>query len=190
MNKQTTMLEVMEETPEEFEIIISENNVDKPSISGLLDVFQPFLNSVKKWQIESESISVTDVNQKKEMAEARRIRLELKNARVSIEKKRKLLKENLIRDGRIIDGFANVCKKIIEPLELRMQENEEFEERLESKRKLELRLSRESALKVYGIDTNGYNLENMPVHSFEQLLANSKLAFEKQEEMRKKEEVS
>lgn len=179
----TAELEVIDndeaETPQEFSPVLSKNQMNPITAKNLLSAFQPFLQTAKKWQSAVDAIVVTDISQTKEMEMARTARLELKHTRVALEKKKKELKENILRDGRIIDGFFNVCNAIITPLEESFREKEEFAERFEAKRILELKLTREKELSAFGVDVAGYNLETLPEASYLQLLEMSKASFEK-----------
>ena len=184
---ETIEAEIVEkvQTPKEFQLILTQNNFELQLAQDLLKTFQPFLVTAQKWQKVVETLVITDASQTKEIELAKRARLEVTKSRIALEKSRKALKENLLRDGRVIDGFSNVCKQIIEPLEKQLLEKEEFVEREEAKRKLELKLRRETALKVFDIDTTGYVLELMPDDSYNQLLENSKLAFERKQQIAK-----
>ena len=101
-------------------------------------------------------IQVTSVEQTREMKFAREARLALRDIRVNAEKARKRLKEDSVRKGRAIDGFANVIKALIEPIESHLLEQETFAARAEEARKNALRESRSAELVALGVDPTSY----------------------------------
>ena len=54
----------------------------------LEEIFQPFETVLAKWEAKAAALVVTDINQKTEMQQARLARLELKEARVTMDKTR------------------------------------------------------------------------------------------------------
>lgn len=109
----------------------------------LAEIFQPFQTVLEKWEAKAAALVVTDISQKTEMAQARLARLELKEARVTMDKTRKGLVEGLkARTGKI-DETARAIRVKIEGLEESLRASEEFAERYAEKVKLELKEKRE-----------------------------------------------
>ncbi|ATW62220.1 hypothetical protein CQ476_19 [TM7 phage DolZOral124_53_65] len=132
---------------------------------------------------------VTDVTQIQEMSAAREKRLALKNARTTVERKRKELKEESLKTGRAIDAVARYIKEQIEPVEKYLEEQEKFKE-LREKAEAAARLAARTEAIAKFDDPALYSLESMPEEAFQQLLIKlEKEAAEKAEAERKAEEA-
>lgn len=90
------------------------------------DEFKTKIESLKK---TAETITVTDISQTAEMKIARATRLSLKEIRVAITHKHKELKAGILEEGRKLDDGKNQLLDILEPLELRLKDQEDFIER-------------------------------------------------------------
>lgn len=159
-------------------LVVKEQSLDLDSAAAVLTTFEPLIQLARKWQAKVDSIKVTDASQKSEMALARSVRLGLREVRLDAEKARKRLKESALKQGRVVDGAANIIKGITEPLEAQLQEAEDFVERQEVARKARLKAEREALLAPFAIDTSVYVLADMSDPQFNQLLAGTKLAHE------------
>lgn len=135
--------------------VINKSGLKKTESQFLLERFQGFFDQASVWEAKAKALVVTDASQKKEMKEAREGRLALKSIRVETEKTRKSLKENIVKQGKAIDGVAKVIKSLIEPIEQHLDEQEKFVERQEQKRIEDLRAERAEALAPYGPEFNG-----------------------------------
>jgi fused signal recognition particle receptor len=100
--------------------------------------FAPYKAQFAELKATAETITITDRSQVAEMKKAREIRLSLKAIRVAIEKKRKDLGEDALRQKQAIDALAKNYKDQIEPLEERLEQQEKFAELLEAKERAEL----------------------------------------------------
>ena len=114
-------------------IIAKKSGLDKTQSQTLLDHFSELFESAQGWEAKAKKIVVTDESQTDLMKEARVARLALKEVRVQAENARKELKEKSLREGRAIDGIANVIKALIVPLEQHLAQQEQFAERLKAK---------------------------------------------------------
>lgn len=123
--------------------ILKKSELNDSKAMFVLQTFQDYFKVAAEWELKAKSIKVTDENQTADMKMARIGRLELRSKRIEIEKKRKELKEQSLREGRAIDGVANVLKGLIEPLEEYLNSQEKFVEIREAKRKEEERLEAE-----------------------------------------------
>jgi hypothetical protein len=141
-------------------------------------IWDGFRAQLEKLKVTAETLVITDISQTAEMKIARTTRLTLKDLRVAIEKRRKELGEDYLRKTQKINSAAKELKDLIEPLEERLLEQEKFVERLEEKRKMELKESRTQLLAPFGVDVSFYNLAEMPEESFGQLLESTKSAHE------------
>lgn len=184
----STGTEVLDEN--ELAVAAQRAGLELDRAKPLLDAFQPAFAEARGLIAESLKIKVTDATQVTEIKASRSLRLKLKNVRVAAEKLRKDLKEDALRQGRAIDGLANVLKYLIEPAEARLLEQEQFAERIEAERKAKLKAARTELLAPFGVDPAFYSLDEMPEATFAQLLESSRLAHEaKLEAARKAEEA-
>lgn len=158
---------------------MQDNNVSSEQQAILESVFNPLLDVTTQWKEKAGALVVTDVNQKKEMAEARTARLALKDIRTNVEKKRKELKEESLRTGKAIDSVANFIKGLIEPIEEHLDKQEHFAEIEETNRKEALKKERIALISPFVIDPNIYHVEDMPEEAFNSLAEGLKLAHEK-----------
>lgn len=111
-----------------LQVIVQESGLEKTKADILLSNFQDYFKVASEWEAKAKTLIVTDENQKAEMQMARTGRLFLKEKRIAIEKVRKELKEQSLREGKAIDGIANVLKALIEPIEEYLDKQEHFVE--------------------------------------------------------------
>lgn len=161
------------------------------SATTLRSAFESMFAQADQWMTSARAINVTSVDDKRQMKLARESRLALREIRVNAEKTRKKLKENSVREGKAIDGIANVLKALVEPIEEHLHELETFAERAEAKRKDELRAARADALTAYGADPSAFvNLGEMADDTWELTRENAKAAHEaKIQEARLQEQI-
>lgn len=101
-------------------------------------IWDGFRAKAEELRTTAETLTVTSVEQKAEMGLARTTRLTLKQIRVEVEKKRVELGEGHLTEIQKINGAAKKIKEMIEPLEARLLHQEQFAERVEADRVLEL----------------------------------------------------
>jgi DNA repair exonuclease SbcCD ATPase subunit len=147
--------------------------LDQGSISSLEETFGGFFAAADKWRNEALAIQVTDAADKKAIAQARAVRLELKALRVNAEKARKVAKEESLRKGKAIDGIYNALEYAIVPLERHLQEQEDYAERMEEQRLQALRSERAALLAPYGAG-GGIDLASLSEEQFAGLLQDAK----------------
>ena len=170
--------------------IIEEQHIEPVNAQALVQAFQPMFEQAAGLVMEAEKIHVTDATQVTEIKLSRKLRLDLRKVRISVEAARKQFKERALREGKAIDGIAAVAKLMIEPVEERLLAQEEFAERKEAQRKADLCAARAEALRPYGVDPTFYALGDMGEDAFQQLFSAQKRDFEaRQEAARKAEEA-
>lgn len=132
-------------TAVELPVDVSQLDTAKP-----LDVvFLPFQSVLDKWKEKAASLTVTRLDQTAEMFKARSARLELKDARVTLDKTRKGMVEGLkARTGKI-DEAARTIRVEMEKLEAQLLESELFAERHAKKLQEELIQKRSAALQPF-----------------------------------------
>ena len=134
-----------------IEMIIVENNLEKTKAQYLLDNFSHYFAVADEWEKKAKSLVVTHETQLAEMEMARVGRLFLRNKRLDIERARKTMKESALREGKAIDGIANVLKAVIVPIEEYLESQEKFVEykiRDEMARKEVERIAKEEADRI------------------------------------------
>lgn len=153
--------ELVVQTPEtKLVALVNDANLPQSKAEELLNEFTSIFKAVANWERMAQTIVVENEKDVEAMKMARTARLDLRQRRISVEKRHKELKSTLLSQGRVIDGIKNTLIGLIEPLEKSMQEKEDFvkikqereyKEFLEKKRleqearELEERLAREKA---------------------------------------------
>lgn len=140
-------IEFMEEN--KLQVIIEESGLEKSKAQVLLEKFGNYFAIAAEWEKKAQTLVVTDVGQKTEMKMAREARLFLKEKRVDIEKTRKVLKEQSLREGQTIDSIAKILTNLISPIETHLEAQERFAEIQEAKRVAALKLVREAEVLPY-----------------------------------------
>lgn len=131
--------------------VINESGLDQTKSAYLLEKFQGFFALADEWDKKAHAIVITSVLQTAEMKMAGVGRKFLKEKRNEIEKARKELKEQSLREGRGVDGIANVLKALIVPIEEHLESQEKYAELLsaaEAKRIMEERWAKEEAERI------------------------------------------
>lgn len=148
--------------PQEVALVVHQSGLEADSELAIQTTFAPLFAQAKDWEAKVATIHVTDVSQVREMKLARESRLALKEIRVIAEKNKKRLKEDSLRRGKAIDFVYNTFEGLVKPLEERLKEQEEFAIRQEAARKAKLKAEREEALRPFGVNTQFYQLGEMP----------------------------
>lgn len=139
-----------------LELIIAQSGLEPTKAQVILANFQGYFQMAAEWERRSKDIVVTSADQKVDMQIARSGRLFLRERRIVIEHTRKELKKQALREGKAIDGIANVLKALIVPIEEYLGKQEKFveiqaaekaeRERIEAERKAEEeRIAKEKA---------------------------------------------
>ena len=158
--------------------LIESSNLEKSKADQMLAKFGEYSIIAEDWGLKAKSIVVTSADQVEEMRSAREGRLLLKQKRVDIEKTRKEMKEQSLREGQAIDKIAKALTSLIEPTEKYLEEQEKFVEIQEEKRKQELKASRIPMVLEYEGDPNMYRLDLMSEEKFNELLMGLKSIYE------------
>jgi hypothetical protein len=123
MQNETEVL--VEPTGNQLQTIVHDSGLEPSKAQYILENFQDYFKIAAEWEQKAKAIVVTNAGQKAEMEMARVGRMFLRDKRIAIEKARKELKEQSLREGKAVDGIANVLKALIVPIEeyLGQQEN-------------------------------------------------------------------
>lgn len=163
-------------------------DVNESTALELKNQFTGLFDMANEWAAKGKAIVVTDSGQKEEMLLAREARIELKNIRVDVEKKRKSMKDESLRKGRAVDGVANIIKYLIVPVEDHLREQEEFVKRIEDARIKTLVAERSEKLREYQADPTFYVLGTMPDEEFDRLSTSHKAGYDLRKENERKAE--
>ena len=140
--------------------------------------FNPYFEKAQAIEEKAKLIVVTSVDQKKEMKEARAMRLEIKKIRLETESKRKDMKAESLRKGKAIDGMANIIKFLVVPTEEYLLKQENFAKVIEEQKAEAVFQQRREDLKLLNIDPDVYNLKGMAEDKYLELLGTLKRADE------------
>lgn len=151
--------------------VIETSGLDATKGQVLLEKFTDYFNIAADWERKAKALVITDVSQTTEMKMAREARLFLSKKRIDVEKTRKALKEDSLREGQTIDAIAKVLKNLIEPIEKDLEQKERFAEIKEAERKMALLAERTVKMQPYVADTAIYPLADMAQEAFDELLA-------------------
>lgn len=173
----------------ELATIVKDSGLSQESkVEELMKSFTGYFDSARKLADGAKDIVVTDESQSDLMVEARTKRIELKNLRGEVEKRRKELKEQSLREGRAIDGVSNVIKALIVPVEQHLEKQEKYAEVKEQERLEKRYQERVESLSGVVDDISLYNLKGMSDSAFEKLLNDAKKIKQDQIEAEKKVE--
>ena len=165
----------------QLQIIVKESGLDSTKAKFILDNFQHYFELASEWEKKAKTIVVTSGDQKEDMKLARDGRLELREKRIAIEKSRKDLKEQSLREGKAIDGIANILKALIVPIEDYLESQERFVEIQEEKKTEARRLEIEKRL----VEEDRIAAEKAAAEQERLRLENEKLKKEAQEREQK-----
>lgn len=109
--------------------LVEESKLPESKAKYILNRFQDYFTMADEWTKTTRVIKVTDASQTHMMDMARAARLAIREKRLAVEKSRKELKADVVREGKAIDGIANVLFALLEPLEEYYSAQENFVER-------------------------------------------------------------
>lgn len=169
MQNDTATLEIL---PEEKGLltVISESKIEPSLAENLANAFRPHALLVNKLVKQTVGVCSPTV--------AHAVRMELRTARVNIDKLRKAEKASSLLYGKVVEGMAACLELQIKGPEEAMFAIEKAEEIKEEARKAALKTEREAALIPFGVDVAFLSLGEMPDATFTQLLENSKAGHE------------
>lgn len=133
--------------------ILKENGLPGgPKAQYIIDHFDEYFAIAEEWTERAKSINVTDEKQTMQMELARTGRLFIRDKRIAIEKARKMMKEDVLAEGRAIDGIAKKLTALLSPIEDHLDRQEHFvelkqkAEREARQREIERRMMEEERL--------------------------------------------
>jgi len=171
-------------------LVAKETGLEMSKVDILLSKFGGYFQEAKKITQGAKEIIVSDFEDVETMQQAREKRLQLRGVRIDVEKTRKELKKQSLREGKAIDGIANVIKALIEPTEEYLLKQENFTKILQKVKYDKEELERIAKLSSYVENIEDYDLypTRMSKATFSQLLNASKLAYEAEAKAKKETE--
>jgi hypothetical protein len=175
-----------------------EHGLEETKVQGLMQKYGDHFAEAKELVQGAMDIKVKDENDFENMDKARERRLAIRSVRIEVEKIRKSLKEQSLREGRAVDGMANIIKALVEPVEEYLMGQEKHAEEVAKAKKDKIEQERINKLSKFIESMEGYTLhpDSMSNEVFDTLLNNSEIAFnaqekakEEAEELRKKVEA-
>lgn len=167
-----------------------EYGLEQSKVQTLMQSYGEYFAEARELVQGAMDIKVKSEDDFENMELAREKRLALKKVRVEVDKIRKSLKEQSLREGRAIDGMANIIKAIVEPVEEHLYSQERYAELLAKEKKLKVEQERISKLSKFVDNPEGYTLhpDQMSNDTFETLLKNSEMAYKAQKQAEKEAE--
>lgn len=130
----------------QLQVIVNQSGLEPTKAKYILEQFTDYFNIADEWQTKARAIVVTNASQTADMEMARVGRLFLREKRIAVENARKNLKEQSLREGKAIDGIANVLKALIVPIEEYLEHQEKFVEIQEEAKREAKRLEIEARI--------------------------------------------
>lgn len=165
-----------------------ELELPKAEVAVMGDVWFTFRSQLEPLIKTAETLEVTDAKQTAQMRLARETRLALKKLRVAIDHKRLELVDDYKKKAKEIDTKAKDLRELIEPMEARLLEQEEFAEREEKRLQDERGMEREKLLAPFVLNPLVYPLAKMGQDEFDELLSGAKAAHQTKIESAQKAE--
>ncbi len=156
--------------------VVQSSGLEAQTANYIQEKFLPFFEQAKEWNDKAQELVVTDVSQKEKMKMARDARLTLRQVRISADKVRKSLKEDIIKYGKTVDGVYNIIESVVSPIEKHLEAQEKFEEIYNQKVKAELREARMAVLSPYiQFVPYGIDFATITEEDFEKIVSGAKL---------------
>lgn len=158
--------------------VVETSGLEKTDAAVVLGKFQDYFRIAADWENKVKALVVTSPTQIAEMKMAREGRLFLRAKRLDIEHTRKELKEQYLRKGKAVDGFANILKALFEPMEEYLDRQERFVEIKEEEMRMERLQHRLTEIQTVSLDPAFYDLKNMPEENYRQLIDGERKAIQ------------
>lgn len=136
--------------------------------------FDAFRAQAEKLKFTAETLTVTDISDRKGMQLARSTRLSFREIRVAVEHRRKELGEEALRTKQRIDTDAKTMKDFCEAQETRLLEMEQFAEREAARIADEKRAARAAELTSFLSSPVAVDLGTMTDEAYAAMLADAK----------------
>lgn len=160
-------------------VIVNESGLDKTKAQVLLENFSNYFDIASDWESKAKMLIITDISQVAEMKMADEGRKFLKAKRIAIEKTRKVLKENALREGQTIDSIARILTNLITPIEIDLEQKAKYREIKEAEAKEAKKQERIKMVEPFGELHDFYMIGEMSDEGFKNYYEGMKLNYEK-----------
>lgn len=168
---------VLGDLPSDLIGAIEREKLDKPSVKAILEEFELSV-SLGEVSAQSRAIVVTDITQTDLMAQARELRLKLKDERIRIDKIREIVKKPYLLKTQAIDGIARILRRLFEAEEKHLLEQECFAQVQQQKINDHVQAEREAELEKYAYEGNTSGLYAYSDSQFELMVAGAKATYQ------------
>ncbi len=158
------------------------SGLDNQKSEILRSKFEDFSVKIGEWKAKTSELVITNESQTAEIMTAKEGHKFMRGVRIDIEKTRKNLKEDSLKEGRAIDLVAKLLIEQITPIEIDLQQKAKFIEIQEENRRAKITQSR-----IVKLTELGYAIPNISIISettdemFEIFLSGLKTEAEKRE---------
>ena len=128
--------------------------------------FVGYLDQISQAETIVNSLQVTDASQVEQMKLAKEYKQALAKTRIAVEKKRKELKDESLREGQTIDAVAKVLTNLIVPLEKRADELARFVELKEAAEREARKSERLAQIAPLGVLVNAELVADMDAETW------------------------
>lgn len=173
---------------DKLSIVVSDTGIELAKAKSIWVQFEGSFEAINACAEKVEGLEITDISQRDDMRLARETRLELKRIRVDAEKKKKELKDGILKEGRFIDATLKLITDATKPVEANLLEMESFAKRKEEERLAQLKQDRIAELSPYDVDTQFIDVVNLTEDEFAQLVEKSQRIHEEHLAQKKREE--
>ena len=139
----------------------------KTKAEALKVAFVGYLDQISQAQTIVNALQVTDASQVEQMKLAKEYKQALAKTRIAVEKKRKELKDESLREGQSIDAVAKVLTNLIVPLEKRADELARFVELKEAAEREARKSERLAQIAPFGVLVNAELVADMDAETWE-----------------------
>jgi|ERR1035437_2098549 hypothetical protein len=148
--------------------IIKESGLEESKALVMLNDFNHYELVASEWKRQAETIVVKSGDDKEQIRLAREGRLILRDKRIEVEKRRKAMKEDSLREGQAIDAVAKFLKDLIDPIEKYLDTQERFVEiqaaeelaKVQEMKRLQLAKEEEERIAAERIENDRIRKEN------------------------------
>lgn len=159
--------------------LVSESAGEHAKRADLPDIWAEYSTALEPIRNTYKSIVVTDAGQVEQMKAAKALRLTVKEIRCAVEKKRKELTEWHLKEKQAIDKDAKKIKDRCETVELYLESQEMFADRLRAEQQQALHNSQMEQMSPFTMDATAFNYADMTEEAFAMLLADAKAGHER-----------
>jgi hypothetical protein len=167
---------------DKLSVVVADTGMELEKAKSIWVQFEDSFEAINACAEKVRGLEITDISQKEEMKLARSTRLELKRIRVDAEKKKKELKDGILKEGRFIDATLKLITDATRPVEANLLDMENFAKRKEAERLAQLKQDRLAELAPYDVDTQFIDFVQMTDDEFSQLLEKSRVAYRTRQE--------